>query len=349
MLLLMIGLVLGMATSPALADRTGVADSFLYVRRHLAYGAVGLCVMAGASTLSPLWLRRIGVVAFFVFFALLLLLPVMGETHGGATRWLSIAGISLQPSELLKPGLICICAWMFSIRDEPGAPPGVLLAAIIMGVVASLLVMQPDYGQMALMSATWAAMFFLAGASMVWAATGAAVAALGGVAAYLSSSHFARRVDMFFSPENAGSQIRATWAAIQNGGMWGRGPGEGVVKSSLPDAHSDFVIAVAAEEYGLALTLAIIALFAFISIRTLIRVMDEDDAFTRLAASGFAALLTIQAFVHIGVSARVLPTKGMTLPFIAYGGSSLVASCLIFGFLLALTRRRPPLASGEQA
>jgi len=343
-----VGLLLGFAASPPLASRNGL-QPFFYVERQAFFGIVALIVMVVASMLSPRILRRIGVIGFGLIFAALALLPFFGTDFGqGAVRWYSLGVGSLQPSEFLKPFFVIACAWMLTAGEAPDGPPGRMISLALTGAVVGFLAIQPDFGQAALFLFTWGVMYFVAGASIVILGCAAAATLLLGVFLYGSSEHFARRIDGFLSPEiDPRTQLGYAANAIQEGGLFGVGVGEGRVKWSLPDAHTDFIIAVAAEEYGLILVLFVLTLFATIALRALFRLLRERDTFTRLAGTGLAAMLAAQALINIGVAARVLPAKGMTLPFVSYGGSSLIAAGLALGMLMAFTRTRPQGEIGD--
>ncbi|MDD2868957.1 putative peptidoglycan glycosyltransferase FtsW [Neomegalonema sp.] len=342
LILIGVGFVLSMSAGPTLAARHGV-DPFYYVTRQAIYAVPALAAIVFCSVLSLRDARRVGVMIFLAAILMLILLPFMGIERGGAVRWFSLAGVSVQPSEFLKPGLIVACGWMMTVRPEPGAPPGMPAAVGLLVLSCGLLASQPDWGQTALSLSAWSAMFFLTGASVIWAASGAMAVAVVALSAYASSSHFRGRIDRFLHSDGELSfQMEMTLAAIRQGGVWGMGPGEGVRKLALPDAHSDFIIAVAAEEYGLMLTLAIILLFAFITLKSLARAAASKDPFVRVTGGGLACLIGFQAAIHVGVAVHLLPTKGMTLPFVSYGGSSMLASGLTMGLLLALTRKPDP-------
>ena len=336
------GILLGLAASVPLAEKNNL-PRFYYVERQAMYGGVSLFVLLIFSMMSPRQVRRFGVLGFAAALLLLFALPLVGTDHGkGAVRWLSIAGFSLQPSEFLKPGFVALCAWFMAASQEVGGPPGRLYSFITAGVIVLLLAMQPDFGQASLVLFAWLVMYFVAGAPIVLLMGVAGMAALGGFFAYGASDHFARRINGFLSPEiDPRTQIGYATNAIQEGGFFGVGVGEGTVKWSLPDAHTDFIIAVAAEEYGLIMVLAIIALYCTIVVRSLFRLLKERDPFTRIAGAGLACSFGVQALINMGVAVRLLPAKGMTLPFISYGGSSLIASAVTIGALLALTRTRP--------
>jgi cell division protein FtsW len=295
------------------------------------------------SMMSPTQVRRLGVLGFFAAFASLVLLPVFGTDFGqGATRWYSLGFASVQPAEFLKPVFVIFTAWMIAASQEIAGPPGKTVSLLVMLVIVGFLVMQPDYGQGALILFAWSVIYFVAGAP-IWILGGvAALVCVGGVFAYSNSEHVARRIDGFLSAEvDPNTQLAYAANAIREGGIFGTGLGEGSVKWTLPDAHTDFIIAVAAEEYGLVLVLVIIGLFGTVALRALFRLMKERDPFTRLAGAGIAALFALQSIINMGVAVRLLPAKGMTLPFVSYGGSSLIATGIAVGMLLSFTRSRP--------
>ncbi len=340
--LFFIGLLLGFAASPPLAARNG-HDPFHYVNRQAFFGALAFIAMVLTSMLSPTQVRRLGVLGFFGAFAALALLPVFGTDFGqGATRWYSLGFASLQPSEFLKPVFVVFTAWMIAASQEINGPPGKTLSLFVMFIIVGFLVMQPDYGQGALILFAWSVIYFVAGAPMLVLLLVFLLVAMGGVVAYNGSEHVARRIDGFLAAEvDPNTQLAYAANAIREGGFFGAGLGEGAVKWTLPDAHTDFIIAVAAEEYGLVLVLVIIALFATIALRGFFRLMRERDPFSRLAGAGLASLFALQSIINMGVAVRLLPAKGMTLPFVSYGGSSLIATGIAVGMLLSFTRSRP--------
>lgn len=342
-----IGLLLGLAASVPLAEKNNL-PRFYYVERQIVFGGLGLTVMAVISMLSPRQIRRVGVLGFLLAFALILSLPVIGTDFGkGATRWLSLGFVSIQPSEFLKPGFVALCAWFMAASQQVGGPPGKIWSFVTALVVVVLLALQPDFGQASLVLFSWLVMYFVAGAPMILLLVVLGFAAMGGFFAYGASEHFARRINGFLNPEiDPRTQIGYATKAIQDGGFFGVGVGEGSVKWQLPDAHTDFIIAVAAEEYGLIMVLAVIALYCTIVVRSLLRLLKERDPFARIAGTGLACAFGVQALINMGVAVRLLPAKGMTLPFVSYGGSSLIASGIAAGMLLALTRSRP---QGEMA
>ena len=337
-----IGLLLGLAASPPLAERNGFA-AFHYVERQLAFGVMAMFSMFAITLMSPKTIRRIGVIGFAIAFVAILLLPIFGTDYGkGATRWFSLGFGSIQPSEFLKPGFIVVAGWMIAASNEVAGPPGKTWSFMIALFIALVLALQPDFGQACLIMFAWGVMYFVGGAPFLVLAGIAGLAILGGAVAYQNSEHFARRIDGFLSAEvDPTTQLGYAANAIREGGFFGVGVGEGTVKWSLPDAHTDFIIAVAAEEYGLILVLVIIALYMTIVLRSLFRLMRERDPFIRLAGTGLACTFAVQAMINMSVAVRLLPAKGMTLPFVSYGGSSVIASAVLIGMLLALTRVRP--------
>ena len=343
-----IGLLLGFAASPPLASKNGLAP-FHYVERQAMFGGLALVVMFLTSMMSPLLVRRLAVVGFTLAFISLIGLPFFGTDFGkGAMRWYSLGFASVQPSEFLKPGFIVVAAWMLAAGQEINGPPGRLWSLMLAAAIVLLLAFQPDFGQAALVLFGWGVMYFVAGAPMVLLVAMAGLVVLGGTFAYENSEHFARRIDGFLTPDvDPRTQLGYATNAIQEGGFFGVGVGGGEVKWSLPDAHTDFIIAVAAEEYGLVLVLVIIALYASIVVRSLLRLMRERDPFIRLAGTGLACMFGVQAMINMGVAVRLLPAKGMTLPFVSYGGSSLIAGGIAVGMLLAFTRTRPQGEIGD--
>jgi len=342
LLLFGIGILLGLAASPPLAAKNGLGY-FHYVQRQLIFGGMALTVMLITSMMPPSMVRRLGVLGFLAAFVALALLPVLGTDFGkGAVRWYSLGFASVQPAEFLKPGFVIMAAWLMSGSQQINGVPGRLYSFIIAITVVSFLVLQPDFGQASLVLFGWGVMYFVAGAPILLLAIMAGLVVFGGTFAYSNSEHFARRIDGFLSTEvDPTTQMGYAMNAIQEGGFFGVGVGEGQVKWSLPDAHTDFIVAVAAEEYGLVLVLVIIALYGIITVRSLLRLMRERDPFIRLAGTGLACMFGVQAMINMGVAVRLLPAKGMTLPFVSYGGSSLIAGGVAVGMLLAFTRTRP--------
>ncbi|QOL80698.1 putative lipid II flippase FtsW [Pseudooceanicola spongiae] len=343
-----VGLLLGFAASPPLAERNNLPP-FYYVQRQAFFGILAMAAMMASSMMTPHMVRRLAVIGFIGTFISLALLPVLGTDFGkGAIRWYSLGFASVQPSEFLKPVFIVVAAWMMAAAQEINGPPGRMLSFVLMGTIVTMLVLQPDFGQASLVLFGWGVMYFVAGAPLVLLSGIAGLVVLGGTVAYQNSEHFARRIDGFLSQDvDPTTQLGYAANAIREGGFFGVGIGEGQVKMSLPDAHTDFIIAVAAEEYGLVLVLIIIALYATVVLRSFTRLMRERDPFIRLAGTGLAAIFGVQAMINMGVAVRLLPAKGMTLPFVSYGGSSLIAGGIAVGMLLAFTRTRPQGEIGD--
>ncbi|WP_163846169.1 peptidoglycan glycosyltransferase FtsW [Pseudooceanicola aestuarii] len=343
-----IGILLGLAASPPLAAKNGYGP-FHYVQRQAVFGTLALIALFLTSMMPPNLVRRLGVVGFVLALVGLVLLPFFGTDFGkGAVRWYSLGFGSFQPSEFLKPMFVVIAAWLLAASADLNGPPGRLLSFALAVTVVLLLALQPDFGQASLILFGWAVMFFIAGAPMGLLVVVAGLVVAGGSFAYNQSEHFARRIDGFLSADvDPRTQLGYATNAIREGGYFGVGVGEGQVKMSLPDAHTDFIIAVAAEEYGLVLVLVIIALYGAIVGRSFLRLMRERDPFIRLAGTGLAAMFGIQAIINMGVAVRLLPAKGMTLPFVSYGGSSVIASGIAVGMLLAFTRSRPQGEIGD--
>ncbi|WP_417606127.1 putative lipid II flippase FtsW [Primorskyibacter flagellatus] len=343
-----VGILLGLAASPPLAAKNGF-DPFHYVQRQAFFGGLALTAMFLTSMMSPVLVRRLAVLGFLVAFVALAFLPFFGTDFGkGAVRWYSLGFASLQPSEFLKPGFVVVAAWMMAAAQEINGPPGRLWSFALAVAIVLMLAMQPDFGQACLVLFGWGVMYFVAGAPMLLLVGMAGLVVLGGSFAYNNSEHFARRIDGFLNPDvDPTTQLGYATNAIREGGFFGVGVGEGQVKWSLPDAHTDFIIAVAAEEYGLVLVLCIIALYATVVVRSMVRLMRERDPFIRLAGTGLACMFGVQAMINMGVAVRLLPAKGMTLPFVSYGGSSLIAGGIAVGMLLAFTRSRPQGEIGD--
>lgn len=336
------GAILVLAASPAVATRIGM-DSFALVRRHYTFLPLALATVVFVSMLSAKQVRRLGVVLFLIFFGLTALTLFAGVEIKGATRWISLGPLSLQPSEFLKPCFAIFAAWMFSLQKTSPSIPGNIIAIAAYLATIALLLKQPDLGMTAVVTATWAAQFFIAGLPIFWVLLLVGLGAAGLVSAYFALPHVTERVDQFFNPESGDTyQIDRALEAFENGGLYGKGPGEGSVKLILPDAHADFVFAVAGEEFGLIVCLILVALFAFIVLRALSRLLGEHNHFIILSATGLVTSFGLQAIVNMASTLHLMPTKGMTLPFISYGGSSIVAIGLGVGMLLALTRRRFP-------
>jgi cell division protein FtsW len=339
-LLVGVGAVLTLAASPAVAERIEL-DSFYFVRHQLAFLPFALALMLGVSLLSPLGVRRLAVAGFGLALCLLLLTLFIGDEIKGASRWISFAGLSLQPSEFVKPTFAVVTAWLLTEERIEHRFSSRLVCAGCLVLVAGLVALQPDFGTTMAVTVVWLLQLFLAGLPVVWLLLliGLAVGLV--AAGYVLLPHVSNRIDRFLDPTSGDSyQIDRSLDAFMHGGLLGRGPGQGSVKEILPDAHTDFIFAVAGEEFGAFLCLFIVALFAFIVLRGYVRVLQEKSLFVLLAVAGLLAQFGLQALINMAVTLRLMPAKGMTLPFISYGGSSLLAIALGMGMVLALTRHR---------
>ena len=341
--LMSLGVALSFASSPAaiLADQS-ITDPFHYSWRMMVWASMGLVIMLTTSLLSPRGVRRIAVLALLGAIVTMMALPFIGDEVKGAARWINLGPFSLQPSEFAKPGLIVFAAWMFAEAQKGQGVPGVSIAFGFWALTVGLLLIQPDIGQTLLVTTTFMAVFFMAGVPLKWVAVIAAAGMAGLVSLYFAFGHMRDRLSRFLSPDSTDThQIDRASEAIRAGGLVGRGVGEGVMKRHVPDLHTDFIYSVGAEEFGLMLSLSMIALYAFIVIRGMKRAMKLNDPYEQTAAAGLFVLLGLQACINIAVNLNLIPTKGMTLPFVSYGGSSMLAMGLTMGLALALTRRRP--------
>ncbi len=337
--LLTIGIILDVTASPAVA-RTIHVDDFWFVRKQVCYVLASVVVIFVLSMFKLRTIRQISLAGIIVVGALLVLTLFFGFETKGAKRWISLFGFSMQASEFMKPILIIVTAWLLDCGKKYDYFPGMWISILLFGVVAGLLLLQPDVGMTLLMTAVFGLQLFLAGLPLFIVVVLALVGVGGLFGLYFLFPHFHARVDQFlYGSDETSYQINKAMQAFQNGNLIGKGPGEGTVKLNIPDAHTDFVFAVAGEEYGVWLCLIIIALFAVIVIRTLRIALKETNLFVMYAEVGLAASIGLQAFVNMASSLHIIPTKGMTLPFISYGGSSLLASAIEIGMLLAITRQ----------
>ena len=340
LVLMVLGIVLSFAASPAVAERIGL-EEFHFVSRQIVYMLPAVGAMLAVSFLDDRQIRRLALAMLLVSLALMVAALFVGVEVKGSRRWISLLGVSVQPSEFMKPAFVVICAWLFAEHARQPDIPGNLFATILLVLVVVLLVAQPDLGQTMLVLGTWAAMFFMAGMPWLWIGLLGAVGAVGAVGAYSFFPHVAGRIDRFWTGEGDNFQTEMGREAIVRGGWFGQGPGEGTIKRVLPDSHTDFIFSVAGEEFGIVLCLLLVALFAFIVLRGLTIALKEHDDFTRFSVAGLVILFGFQSIINICVNLQLLPAKGMTLPFISYGGSSLVAMAISMGMVLALTRRKP--------
>lgn len=335
------GLLLAASASPSVAERLGL-DSTYFLRRQALYLFPALLLMFFISLLNIIQVRRVGLLIFAGSFGLLCATPLIGTEVNGAMRWISVAGFSLQPSEFIKPGFAIFSAWIFSISRLRANVPGARIVFCSYALVVALLMVQPDLGQSVIVTAIWFSQWFLAGLPTTMICGLILLATIFLFGAYISFPHVTSRIDRFFDPKTGDTyQIDKALEAFTNGGILGTGPGQGIVKTRLPDAHTDFIFAVVGEEYGLIACLVLVIAFAFVVLRGLFRLMRETDLFVVLAAAGLLVQFGIQALINMGSTVNLLPTKGMTLPFISYGGSSLFGLAAGMGMALALTRARP--------
>ena len=335
------GIILSLAASPPVAARLNL-DPFHFVNRHIVFLVPTITVLLVTSFLSPRYVRRVALVVFLISLFLVAMTPFFGAEIKGAKRWLVIAGVNIQPSEFLKPAFVILIAWLFAESTRRPEMPANTVALGLLLTVAALLVIQPDFGQTMLIALVWGALFFMAGMRLIWVGGLAGVAGLGLVGAYFTVPHVTQRIQRFMDRGSGDTfNIDLALESFARGGWLGRGPGEGTVKRLLPESHTDFVFAVGAEEFGIVLCLSLLALFAFIVIRSLRHAMASEEPFIRFAASGLAILFGLQSAINMAVNLHLMPAKGMTLPFVSYGGSSMISLAYGMGMLLALTRDRP--------
>jgi len=340
-ILLACGGVMTLAASPAVAERIDVG-SFHFVKRQAVFLSLAALTIIGVSLLSPKGVRRLAILTTLGALFLMVMTLIFGSEIKGASRWLAIGGLSLQPSEFVKPGIAVVAAWLFARQRMDERFPGIQMSIAVYLVTVAILLMQPDVGMTIVVSVVWGTQFFVAGLPLFFVALIALIFLGAGVGAYFAFDHVQLRVDRFFGPDSEiGYQAARSIEAFQHGGIVGRGPGEGRVKEVLPDAHADFIFAVTGEEFGLLACLVIVGLFAFVVLRGFARVMKRDDLFVLLAVAGLLSQFAVQALINMASSVSLIPPKGMTLPFISYGGSSTLALAIGMGMVLALTRERP--------
>lgn len=340
MALISIGFFLIMAGSPPVARRLGYPD-FYFVSRHQIYLGISTVVMIVISMMDKERIRKLALAGFSVSFVLLLLLPFIGYANKGATRWMHVAGMSVQPSEFVKPCFAVVLAWIFTQRLLKPDFPAYRVAIFTYVLVAGLLITQPDFGMTVTVTGMFGVQLFLAGIPFLFVGGMIALAILGVFLAYSLLPHVASRIDRFLDPASGDNyQVEKSLEAFKGGGWFGRGPGEGIVKQHIPDSHTDFIFSVAGEEFGMLFCMLIILLFAIIIVRGFLKLGREQDMFSTIAVGGLLAQFGIQAIVNMGVAVNLLPAKGMTLPFLSYGGSSLIAMAGGMGMMLALTKKR---------
>jgi cell division protein FtsW len=335
------GIILSLAASPPVAARIGL-DPFYFVNRHILYLVPTIIVLIVTSFLSPHHLRRVALVVFIISAAMVVATLFVGVEIKGARRWIVLAGINIQPSEFLKPAFVVLISWLFAESSRKFDVPATTFCLLLLIGVVGILVLQPDFGQTMLVALVWGALFFMAGMRFIWVIGLGGTAVLGLATAYATIPHVAQRIKRFMDPASGDTfQVDTAVESFIRGGWFGQGPGEGTMKRILPDSHADFVFAVAAEEFGIVLCLALVALFAFIVLRALYKAMRNEDPFARFATAGLAILFGTQSAINMSVNLALIPAKGMTLPFISYGGSSMISLAYGMGMLLAFTRERP--------
>ena len=336
------GIILSMAASPAAANRLSYGNPFYFLYRHILFAFVGVAGAIIVSMMNVDYARRLGVLALIGSIVFLFFLPFIGFEVKGSTRWMSIGPFSLQPSEFAKPGFIVFAAWMFSVRKQSPEIPGIAILFALYALLIFLLIRQPDFGQSFLLTVCFGAVFFYAGLSLRWMAILGFLSMGGAFAAYKILPHVRDRVDRFLNPDGSDTyQTDMALEAISSGGIFGRGPGEGAIKFKLPDAHTDFIFAVTVEEFGFLLSMGLILLLAAFVGRAFRNALHLNDYFSQLATAGLATMIGVQTMINLAVNLNMAPPKGMTLPFISYGGSSMLALCFSAGLILAFTRKRP--------
>lgn len=342
-----VGIWLTLTASPAVAERLGL-DAMHFVKRQSAFMVLGLGTVLVVSMMSATLVRRLAILGLPVMLILMLATLVIGPEIKGATRWLQIGSFTLQPSEFMKPFFIVSTAWVLSSQFSDEKIPAQQVAFGLYLLVVGLLILQPDFGQTILISTVWFAQMALAGLPLMWMVLAGGVGVLGLGLGYALLPHVANRIDRFINPASGDTyQTDKAMEAFEAGGMLGKGPGEGAVKLHLPDAHTDYIFAVVGEEFGAIACVMLLILFAGIVVRGLAHLLDEENPFRLLAAAGLIMQFGLQTLINVGVNLALLPSKGMTLPFISYGGSSMLALAIGMGMMLALTKRNRFIRPGS--
>jgi cell division protein FtsW len=338
--LAVIGVVMIATASPPVAEHLKL-DSFHFLKRHVMLLVPAMFIMIGVSVLSPRQVWRLSSLLFVGGIIAMIVVLFIGIEIKGARRWLHLPGFSLQPSEFIKPAFAIVAAWFMAQSKKSDRKAGIFIAVVLFGLSAALLMMQPDFGMTFVLTIMFCMQIFMAGLPLRY------VVILGGflmvavVVVYMSFGHVQSRVDRFLNPDSGDNyQVEQSLESFRQGGLIGKGPGQGTVKMRLPDAHADFIFSVVGEEMGFVVVLAVMGVFAFILIRGFGKLMEEDDIFNVLAAGSLLTMIGVQAFIHMGSALNILPAKGMTLPLISYGGSSILAVGFALGALLALTRKK---------
>lgn len=340
LILYIFSIMLAMTASPAVAIKIGL-HKYHFLYKQLIYIIAACVIMFLISGMDTLYIRRLALIGYAVNVILLVMVKFYGYEAKGSTRWIAIFGFSMQPSEFMKPFLAVLTAWILSQKMQNQKFPGFIVASLLYGLVAILIMLQPDIGMLVTISFIWSIQLFVAGMPFIWILLIVILSIITITSAYLFLPHVNQRINSFLDPDNYENyQVSKSLLAFETGGFYGKGPGEGTVKQLLPDAHTDFIFAVAAEEFGMVVCLVIALLFAFIVIRGLTKIIDEKDYFTTLSICGILSQFGIQSLINMGVTLNLLPTKGMTLPFISYGGSSTIATSIGMGMLMSFTKRK---------
>jgi len=341
-ILFVFSIMLVTSSGTAVANRIGLQEHY-FAFRQLFYLAGAALLIIFFSIFSNKWLKRFAILGFTACTMLLILVKLYGYEVKGAVRWINILGISMQPSEFIKPFFVVVVGWLLSLKFER-AFPSFSICLGLYGLVFLLLIIQPDFGMLVMITMVFGVQLFIAGMPVFWMMLATVISIIGITTAYFWLPHVTQRINSFLDPDSSENyQVGKSLRAFEHGGLYGRGPGEGAVKLVLPDSHTDFIFAVAGEEFGAIICLIIIGTFAFIVIRSLLKLINEEDKFTQLAAGGILTQLGLQAIINIGVTLNVLPTKGMTLPFVSYGGSSILAIAIAMGMLLGFTKYKVSL------
>ncbi|WP_455476522.1 FtsW/RodA/SpoVE family cell cycle protein [Bartonella sp. B17] len=341
LMLMGIGIMLSFAASPAIAKKIGIADSFYFVRWHIIFSVFAFFTLITISFFSPRNIRRLCALLLIVMLVLMIATLFFGPELKGARRWIRVFGVSIQASEFMKPAFVVMSAWIFSEQVRRRGIFNYIFAIALYVFCCTLLVLQPDIGQTLLLSIAWGGLFFVTGVPITIILLFIILGLVGGISAYLFIHHVRERINGFWTGKGDTFQVDVGREAILNGGWFGQGPGEGAIKRIIPDSHTDFVFSVAAEEYGIILCLLILMLFGFIVMRSLYLAINTRDTFTRFGITGIAMMIGFQSGINMAVNLHLMPPKGMTLPFISYGGSSMIAIAISMGILLSLTRRWP--------
>ncbi|MES2215432.1 MAG: putative peptidoglycan glycosyltransferase FtsW [Pseudomonadota bacterium] len=348
-ILFAMSLMLVTTAGPGVAIRIGLEESY-FATRHVMYLAASIIIILTLSCFNKKLLRRFSILGFFMTLILLVLVQFYGYEVKGAKRWISFFGLNMQPSEFVKPFFAVVTGWILSLKQNYSSQdhgfPGFTISLALYAVTAATLAVQPDFGMLVMVTSVFAAQLFVSGMPFLWIMLAVVAATLGVTTAYMLLPHVAQRINNFLDPGlSENYQVTKSLMAFESGGFYGKGPGEGVVKQVLPDSHTDFIFAVAGEEFGVLVCAGIAAIFTFIVIRGLIRLVQEDDPYVVLAVTGLLVQFGLQAFINMGVTLNLLPTKGMTLPFISYGGSSSFATAISVGMLLAFTKKHVSLTN----